>query len=122
MTDARRKAKILLLERRMTIADLADKAALAEATIHNALNGTSDSRKSKQAITNALGGEIWEGIVPNERSFTMPIGMEIDCGTLRGAEEIAAQFAAEFGPGRAAAVGTAVRVLEPTPAVLRLPR
>lgn len=121
MTDARRKTKILLLERRMTMADLADRSGLAEATIHNVLNGAS-SRKSKQAITNALGGEIWEGIVPTERPFTLPIGMEIDCGTSGGAEKTAAQFATEFGPGRAVAVGTTVRVLKPTPAVLRIPR
>ena len=62
MTHARRKAKILPLEQHMTFADLAAKAGLAEATIHNVLNGASSSRKSKQAITNALGQQLLDDV------------------------------------------------------------
>jgi len=96
MTDAKRKAKILLLERNDTFDDVAEAADLALATVHNVLDGRASSRKSQQAITNALGAEIWPGMGPTERAFIMPAGTEIDTV---GDDAAAQQWLDEF-PGR----------------------
>ncbi len=96
MTDAKRKAKILLLQRNDTFDDVAMAADLALATVHNVLDGKASSRKSRQAITNALGAEIWPGMVPMERAFVMPAGTEIDTV---GDDAAAQQWLDEF-PGR----------------------
>lgn len=77
MTEARRKTKILLLQQKKTFAELAKDCALAEATIHNVLDGQSDSRKSKQVITNALGAQIWDDVQVTIRQVLIPKGTEI---------------------------------------------
>jgi len=77
MTDARRKTKIILLQQSMTLSQLAHDSGLAEATIHNVLDGRSASPKSRQAITNALQAQIWDDVPVTARYVTIPKGTQI---------------------------------------------
>src|SRR5215469_11921924 len=77
MTKARRKAKIWLLQQEKTLADIASMAGFAEATIHNALDGRA-SAKTKQAITNSLGIELWDDVPVTKRFITIPPGVSIE--------------------------------------------
>lgn len=99
MTDARRKAKIRLLELGLTFDDLARESRLAKATIHNVLDDKASSAKSKQAITNALRAEIWPGVYVNEGIMPFPAGF-----VLWPTEKHAADFLELVG-----SAGTAVR-------------
>jgi lambda repressor-like predicted transcriptional regulator len=89
MTDAKRKTKILLLQQNMTFAQLAKTAGLALATVHNVLDGKASSRKSKQAITNALGASIFEGMEPTETHHVFRKGTTVE---FVGSPELAAQW------------------------------
>jgi len=77
MTKARRKAKIWLLQQEKTFADIASMSGFAEATIHNALDGRG-SAKTKQAITNALGIQLWDDVPVTERYITVRPGVSIE--------------------------------------------
>jgi hypothetical protein len=77
MTEARRKTKIWLLQKDKTFADLAPMCRLAEATIHNVLDGYG-STKSKRAITNALGIQVWHDVPVTERYVTVRPGIAIE--------------------------------------------
>jgi hypothetical protein len=116
MTESRRKTKIILLQRNMTFAHLAKAAGLAEATIHNVLDGKASSAKSKQAITNALGAEVFEGVRVTARPFTIPAGTKIDWGT--EAEAIAAEK--EFA-GFIKRRNTTISFIKPVPAWISEP-
>jgi hypothetical protein len=112
MTDAKRKAKIVLLQRNKTFADLAHESGYALATIHNVLDGKSSSAKSKQAITNILQAEIFPGLVPRP-PFTLHAGTEIERSSAAEAQRDAAELG-EF----AAARGKWVVIVKDTPVVL----
>src|SRR5713101_9737970 len=88
MTEAKRKAKILLLEQNKTFAELANDAGLALATIHNVLDGHKSSKKSKQAITEALRSEVFPGIKPRHQLRFEP-GDAIESPTLKMAIQTA---------------------------------
>jgi len=77
MTEARRKAKIWLLQQKKTFADIASMSGFAKATIHNALDGRG-SAKTKQAITNALGTQLWDDLPVTERCITVRPGVSIE--------------------------------------------
>jgi lambda repressor-like predicted transcriptional regulator len=94
MTDARRKAKIAMLQKGVTFQDLTTSTGLSKASIHNLLSNASESRKSRQAITNALGIQLWDEIEVTEGSITLPAGMLV-----RWPSDIeAAEFLKEFAP------------------------
>jgi hypothetical protein len=110
MTEAKRKAKILLLEQNKTFADLAREAELALATVHNVLDGRKSSKKSKQAITNALGAEIFDGVSVTERQMIWyPGEVEIESPTI----EAAITFAQQFPPGTIRRRGRIVQLVRP---------
>jgi lambda repressor-like predicted transcriptional regulator len=92
MTEARRKTKILLLQQKKTFAQLANECGLAEATIHNVLDGQSGSQKSKQAITNALGAEVWDDVPVTKRRLQIPKGTEIQFAEEFTAEQAQREF------------------------------
>ena len=54
MTDARRKARIAMLQKGITFEDLAKQTGYSVATIHNLLSNTASTAKARQALTNAL--------------------------------------------------------------------
>ena len=118
MNEAKRKAKIALLERRMTLSDLAEDSRLAATTIHNVLNGRTSSRKSRQAITDVLGRKIWEDVPVSARHFVFPAGMQIVFGTSEEATALARKFATEVGPGRATVNGNRLHLLASTRAII----
>lgn len=93
MTDSRRRAKILLLEQGKTFADLATAAGLSEATVHHVLDDVASSAKSKQAITNALGAQIFDGIMPTEVHHLYRAGVVI---AFPGHPELAALWGQDF--------------------------
>ncbi len=76
MTEARRKAKIALLQQKRTLEDLARECGLSVATIHNVLDGKASSAKSKQTITDALQAQIFEGVWPNPQ-LLIRVGTEV---------------------------------------------
>lgn len=110
MTDAKRKAKILLLEQNKTFADVAKDAGLALATVHNVLDGRKSSRKSKEAITNALGVQIFEDVPVTEKWFTWLPG-EIEIGSPTVADAIAS--VRQFPKGTVRRRGRVVYVVKP---------
>jgi|ERR1043166_3382110 hypothetical protein len=87
MTDARRKAKIILLQQHKTFAQLAADAGLAQATIHNVLNGAAASRKSREAISNALREQIWDDVPVTRRHVEIPIETEIVFHSIQSAQK-----------------------------------
>ena len=111
MNEARRRTKILLLQRKLTIDDLARGTGLQHGTIQNLLSGLSKRARARQAITNFLGTEIFDGIRPTERHYTFPAGLSIELET----GELAAQWQTEFTDcvrGR----GKVITFIKPTPA------
>ena len=65
-TELKRKIKIGMLERDLTIAGLATSVKLSQSTIENAIAGRATA-KTKQAITNALcTDDIWPGVKATE--------------------------------------------------------
>jgi hypothetical protein len=116
MTEARRQIKIMLLKRRMglhTFDDLARESNLAVATVHNVIDGIAGSRKSRQAITDALQSQIWPDVSVSRWKIIIPAGLEIDFGNER--EAIAAE--AEFG-GVIKRIGTKVEFADRVSAFL----
>lgn len=93
MTESRRKTKIILLEQGKTFADLASASGLSEATVHNVLDDKASSVKSKQAITNTLGAQVFDGIVPTEVRHLYREGVVI---TFPGRPELAALWKEDF--------------------------
>lgn len=92
MTEARRKTKIILLQQRKTLSQLAKESGLAEATVHNILDGRTNSRKSREAITNALGAELWNDVPISQRRLILPTGTEIEFENESAAEEAEREF------------------------------
>ncbi len=100
MTEAKRKAKILLLQRNETFDDVAKAAGLALATVHNVLEGKASSRKSRQAITNALGAQVFADVPVTESFLTFDAGTIIRWPN----ESQTSEFLKVVGP-----VGTEIR-------------
>lgn len=111
MTESRRKTKILLLQRNITFAHLAKAAGLALATVHNVLDGKASSRKSKQAITNALGVQIFDGVLPTQTQHTIQAGTTIE---FVDSPELVAEWRKEC-PTKLRVRGCCVTFLEDTP-------
>ncbi|MBA3351176.1 MAG: hypothetical protein H0U23_01905 [Blastocatellia bacterium] len=111
MTQAKRKAKEALRDLSMTFADLAVQADLALSTVHSVLSEETGSRKSKQAITDALGVEIWPGVVPSGGFSILPAGTEIESPDLAMAKKFAAECEAEM-PGCTRRTGRVVTLLK----------
>jgi hypothetical protein len=91
MTKARRKAKIWLLQQEKTFAEIASISGFAEATIHNALDG-GGSAKTKQAITNALGIQLWDDVHVTERYITVQPGVSIEFPDVELARDLSNQL------------------------------
>jgi hypothetical protein len=66
-----------MLEKGLTFSDIADAIRRKRGTVHNALSDPSKNTKTRQAITNFIGVQIFPGIAVTEHRFTAPIGMEI---------------------------------------------
>lgn len=81
-----------MLEKRLTFLDLESLSGLKCGTIQNILSGFSSSTRSRQAITNALGAEIFHGIHPKEARQAFLKGTTIE---FIDSPELAAQFAKE---------------------------
>ena len=93
MTEAKRKAKILLLQQNRTFADLAKAADLSLATVHNVLDGHKSSKKSKQALTNALHAQIFDGVFVSQKQMIWNPGeVEFESRTIEEAITLARQF------------------------------
>lgn len=114
MTKAKQKAKAALRKRRMTFGDLARVADLALSTVHAVLNNENSSPKSKRAIVNALGVEIWPGVVPNEARIQLPAGTIFAFPNISEADA----FAAEIG-GSGEQRGCEIRITENSAMILR---
>ncbi len=95
MTESKRRAKIALLQNNMTFADLARASGLALATVHNILDSKTSSRRSRQAITNALGVQIFADVPVTERGFVLRVGTIVHWPW----EGETAEFLAEIGEG-----------------------
>jgi lambda repressor-like predicted transcriptional regulator len=105
MTEARRKAKIAMLEKGLTFNALASLVRLKRGTVHNILSGLSTSFRGRQAITNALGAnEIWPDVFASERRLDFGPHVEIDSPSVEGAIEFAKQFPAGFATRRGKSV------------------
>jgi hypothetical protein len=89
MTEARRKAKIALLEQRKTFFQVSVEAGLSVATIHNVLDNRSGSLKSKQAITNVIGCQLWDDIPVSGGRISFEAGTIFVFPTLDGAADFA---------------------------------
>jgi transcriptional regulator with XRE-family HTH domain len=92
MTEVRRKARIAMLEKRLSFADLEQLTGLAKGSIHNLLSGVSKSPRGRQLLTNALGGDLWPGISVTERTFIFMAGTELEFTDESAAEECERQF------------------------------
>ena len=117
MTDARRKVKIWLLQRKKTFADIASISGLAEATIHNALDGRG-SAKSKQAITNAVGIQLWDDVAVTERFIAVQPGVSIEFLEAR----LAREWSNELSPGTAMQCGQTLTFVKPCTLAIRTER
>lgn len=116
MTPERRKTKILLLEQGNTFTDLASATGLTEATIHNVLDGVSSSAKSRLAITNALGAQIFDGIFPTEMRHLYRAGVVI---AFPGHPELAELWRINF-PDRVRVSGEQITFLKNTVLKIRI--
>ncbi len=108
MTEAKRQAKILLLQQNKTFADLAKDADLALATVHNVLAGHKSSKKSKRAITNALGAQIWPDVPVSERTIIFDHNVEAESPSV----EMAIEFAKQFPKGSVKRTGRVVSFIK----------
>lgn len=113
---AKRKAKAALRRLSMTFVDLAERSGLALSTVHAVLCNDASSEKSKQAITNALGVEIWPGLLPNESKYVFPEGCQIELDD----PQMARQFADEF-TDHVRLQGRVITFLKATPCVFIFP-
>jgi lambda repressor-like predicted transcriptional regulator len=105
MTEARRKAKIAMLEKGLTFNALASLVRLKRGTVHNILSDLSTSSRGRQAITNVLGAnEIWPGVFTSERRLDFGPHVEIDSPSVERAVEFAKQFPAGFAMRRGKSV------------------
>src|SRR4051812_22509662 len=62
MTEERRKAKVAMLEQGVTFAQLEKETGLTRGTIHNVLSGVCSSARTRQALTDALGVQLWRDV------------------------------------------------------------
>jgi lambda repressor-like predicted transcriptional regulator len=93
MTEARRKARIAMLQRGITFKDLAEQTGYSLATIHNLLSNTASMAKGRQAITNALQvDQLWPGVFVTERVLTFPSGTELEYPSVTAARKSTAEL------------------------------
>lgn len=116
MTEARRKTKILLLEQGKTFTYLVNASGLSEATVHNVLDDISSSVRSKLAITNALGAQIFDGVLPTEFRHLFRAGVPL---VFPGHAELAELFRINF-PDRVRVSGEQINFLKNTVFKIRI--
>ncbi len=93
MTEARRKARIAMLQKDITFEDLARQTGYSVATIHNLLSNTASTAKARQALTNALQtDELWPGVFMTERVITFVPGDSLEFSHESAAREWARDF------------------------------
>lgn len=114
MTNERHLVKIELAKQRRTFRQLAASAGLSEATVDNLLIGRSGTQRSKLAITNALGIQIWPEIAPNEFRLPFQAGSIIRFTSVAEADA----FAAEVG-SIAEQRGRDIRIADDSHLILR---
>jgi transcriptional regulator with XRE-family HTH domain len=78
--------------RDMTTSALASAVGINARTVRNIACGSAPSRRARQAITNALGVEIWPGILPEERRLNFECGVQTESATIKEAKELAREF------------------------------
>lgn len=76
----------------MTTTALASAVGISPPTLRNIACGNSSSRRARQAITDALGVEIWPDILPKERRLSFERGDQAEFETVEQAKEMAAEF------------------------------
>ncbi len=120
MTDARRKARIAMLKKGITFEDLAKQTGYSVATIHNVLSNTASTAKARQAITNALGVQLWDGAPLTARSFVLKPGNSIELSDELGRPGYAEKFARLFhrslnflDPGAVSRTGNVIHFTRP---------
>lgn len=109
MTAAHKKAKITLIEQGRTFRDLSITTGLAQTVISNTLSGRTANRRTQQAITNALGVQLWDDIQVTERLVTLPPGTEMDFPTSKAARA----GAEELSPGVVRRTGKVLTFIQP---------
>jgi lambda repressor-like predicted transcriptional regulator len=109
MTPAHKKAKITLIEQGRTFRDLSNTTGLAQTVISNTLSGRTANRRTRRAITNALGVQLWDDVPVTERLFTFPPGTEIEFPS----ENAARDGVREFPPGVARRTGIILTFVQP---------
>jgi hypothetical protein len=92
LREARRRIRVWLASHGWHFTDLAALSGLGETTIYDVLSGRSSSTRSRQILTNAIGEEIFPGMMPTEQRVTFPAGTETDFAD----DESAAAFTAGF--------------------------
>lgn len=92
MNEFRRKAKIAMLEKDLSFRDVAAIAGLTLGTVHNVLSGLSNSTRAREAITNALGTEIWDDVPVTERRLLIPKGTQIEFADECSAQQAEREF------------------------------
>jgi hypothetical protein len=111
MTEARRKAKIAMLQKGITVGDLCKATGLSKAAIHNLLSDTSAGQKSRQALTNALQTQLWPDIKITETTYTIKKGMLIHWPSNRET----AEFLDEFGSAAVAVRNNLIEIIRDLP-------
>ena len=120
MTEARRKARIAMLQMGITFEDLAKRTGYSLATIHNLLSNAASMAKGRQALTNALGTQLWNHVPVTERCLHVPTswGMQIEFPNKKQALDAVD----ELGPDLVARRGRTITFIKAVKWVAEIPR
>ena|ERR1700682_6345190 len=113
MDELTRKIKITMLEKRISIEDLARETGLSKGSVSNLIRGQAHSRAARQKITNFCGIQLWPDIPITECRLILPPGLEIELET-----EAEAICAAEEFCGFVKRAGRNISFIAPTRAMI----
>jgi hypothetical protein len=118
MTELQRQVKVTLLRKRISIGDLSKRTCLTKASLHNIFAGGRVSRRSRQAIVNALGTQLdaWPDLSVSQPSLTLPVGTVFIYPSIAEAIDAAADLKTHAVRHR-----RAVHIIKATPVIPSLP-
>jgi transcriptional regulator with XRE-family HTH domain len=76
----------------VTPAALASAVGINVRTLRNIACGSAPNRRARQAITTALGAEVWSGMLPADRRLNFECGSQTEFATVEDAKEWAREF------------------------------
>jgi transcriptional regulator with XRE-family HTH domain len=113
MNELTRRIKITMLEKRISVDDLARATGLGKGSVNNLIRGQAHSRAAREKITNLCGVKLWPDIPVTERRVILPAGHEIELDT-----EAEAKTTEEQLHGFVRRSGRKISFIKPTPATI----